>query len=290
MPWTFADIKRKTRQVTGRYSPTELSEVRLGEYVNNYYQFTFPAEVKLEREHTFYEFNTVANQQQYTLPNSTFTNFEPTIWVDEQPILWYQEPNEFFQQNPQCLLRSTPWTGNGATLNYSTTIQQPPILPGSVIVTDNTETFTDDGNGLLVGDMGGVGNVNYTTGFVDVTFNAFPANGQNIYLTVIIFVANRPTAVMLYNNVFWFYPIPDTVYRCRVKAYRIDSPMVNATDTPRLEEWGEAIAYGAARDIHADYGEMDRYQEVTALYKEQIGYVLTRTCQNLLNTRSRPMF
>lgn len=290
MPWALSDIRSKVRQVTGRLSSNSLSNNRLDEYINNYYQYTFPAETKLEREHTYYEFNTVANQQQYDYPDTTYTNVEPYLWLDEMPLLWYQEPNEFFSQNPQQITRLTPWSGDGITTGFTTTVQQPPIVPASVIVTDNTETFTDDGLGILTGDSGGSGSINYITGAISVTFAVAPTDGQNIFLTFVGYTPNRPVAVMLYNNVFWFSPIPDTVYRCRIKAYRIESPMVLSTDTPRLQEWGEAIAYGAAREILADFGELDRYREVTALYKEQIAYVERRTHQNLLNVRSRPMF
>lgn len=290
MPWQLSDIRTKTRQLCGRFSANQLSNNRLDFYINNYYQYTFPAETKLEREHTYYEFNTVANQQQYEFPNTTYTNVEPNLWLDEMPLLWYQDPNEFFEQNPQQITRSTPWSGDGTTLGFSTTIQTPPILPGSVIVTDNVETFTDNSDGTLTGDQGGTGTVDYTTGSISVSFNTAPADGDNIYISLIVYTANRPTDVLLYNNVFWFFPIPDTVYRCRIQAYRVEEPMTLATDTPRLEEWGEAIAYGAAREICADLGELDRYRELTALYKEQISYITRRTHQNLLNIRAKPMF
>jgi hypothetical protein len=289
MPWQLSDIRKKVRELTGRLSANNLSNNVLDFNINNYYQYTFPAETKLEREHTFYEFNTVANQQQYTFPNTTYTNVEPTLWLDEMPLLWYQEPNSFFQQNPQQIYRTTPWSGDGTTLAFNTTIQTPPILPGSVIVTDNTATATDNSSGVLNG-TGIAGTVNYTTGAISVTFTSAPADGQNIYLSLIVYTANRPNSVMLYNNVFWFTPIPDTVYRCRIKAYRIESPMTESTDTPRLEEWGEAIAYGSARQICASFGEIDRYRELTALYKEQVTYIERRTHQNLLNIRAKPMF
>lgn len=290
MPWALSDIRTKVRQVTGRLSANQLSTQRLDFYINNYYQYTFPAETKLEREHTFYEFNTVANQQQYTFPDTTYTNVEPYLTLDEMPLLWYQDPNEFFQQNPQQVQRQTPWTGDGSTVTFTTTIQTPPILPGSVIITDNIYTATDDGAGILSGTGISAGSVNYTTGAISITFVTAPADGLDIILSFIGYQAGRPTAVMLYNNVFWFFMIPDTVYRCRVKAYRIEQPMTLATDTPRLEEWGEAIAFGAARSIVYDFGDMEKYKEITALYKEQIAYIERRTHQNLLNIRSKPMF
>lgn len=41
-------------------------------------------------------------------------------------------------------------------------------------VTDGVETFTDDRNGLMVGNLGGTGTINYATGEVSVTFATPP--------------------------------------------------------------------------------------------------------------------
>ncbi len=290
MPWQLSDIRRKVRQVTGRLSSNSLSTQKLDEYINNYYQFTFPAEVKLERQHTFYEFLTVPNQQEYTFPNTTYTNVEPPLYLNQKPLLYYQDPVVFKNENPVRVQKSTPWTGDAVTLAFTTTLQFPYILPTSVIITDNTETFTDNGAGVLTGDLGGTGTVVYTTGVINVSFNAAPASGQDIFLTVIQYQPGAPTSVLLYDNVFSFYPVPDTVYQCQIKAYKIIDPLVNATDTPVLEEWGPCISYGASRDIVIDFGESERYGEITQLYKEQIDYILTRTVQNLSNERARPMW
>lgn len=62
MPWQLSDIRRKVRQVSGRLSSNELSTQQVDQYINNYYQYTFPAEVKLDRKYTYYEFNTVPLQ------------------------------------------------------------------------------------------------------------------------------------------------------------------------------------------------------------------------------------
>ncbi len=50
----------------------------------------------------------------------------------------------------------------------------------SVTVTDGVESFVDDGSGVLTGDAGGTGTVNYTTGQITLTFNAAPLNGAAI--------------------------------------------------------------------------------------------------------------
>tara|TARA_R110002126_G_scaffold77229_5_gene192680 strand:- start:7494 stop:8414 length:921 start_codon:yes stop_codon:yes gene_type:complete len=303
--WSLSEIRSKVRQVTGRFSPQELSNEQLDEYINKYYQFTFPAELKLERYHTFYEFLTVANTQKYTLPDG-FVNFEPPASIDRLSILWYQEPSSFYENNPENIARQNIGTGNDVLTSFNGTAGNFPILPGTTVVTDNNEVFEDtstaftDSNIVLTGSLGGSGTVNLSTGVVSVTFNTAPETGQLIIFSYIQFQAGRPVAVLLYDNEWTFFPVPDTAYRFRTKAYAntlvttaagATAPtFINATDRPLLDEWGPTIAYGTSRDIHADKGEMDAYAEVTALYKEQLAYALRRTNQNLLNTRAQPHF
>lgn len=303
--WTLSEIRQKVRQVSGRYSTQELSNQQLDEYINKYFQYTFPAELKLERFHTFYEFLTVANTQTYTLPDG-FTNFEPPATIDNLSLLWYQEPEEFRNQNPQNIGRQTIGTGDGATTAFAATAGNFPILPGTAVITDDNEVFEDTNtawttaNVNITGSLGGIATLNYVTGVLSVTFNTAPVTGQNIYFSYVQFQAGRPVAVLLYNNLFTFFPVPDTAYRFRAKAYANtlvttaagtnSALFVNPSDRPLLDEWGPCIAYGACRDIHADYGEMEAYTQVTALYKEQLEYVLKRTNQNLLNTRAVPHF
>lgn len=69
-------------------------------------------------------------------------------------------------------------TGDGTETNFTGNLDYTPIDAGTVSITDGVETFSDDGEGVLTGDAGGSGTVNYTTGAYDVTFNAAPGNGQ----------------------------------------------------------------------------------------------------------------
>lgn len=303
--WTLADIRDKVRKVTGRLSGDELTDKELTEYINKYYQYTFPAEVKLERAHVYYEFLTSANQQTYTYP-AGFTNFEPDATLDNLQIEWYQDPVAFDEQNPETYSRETLATGDGSTATFAYTSTGNPIIPGTLVITDDTEVFQDTSTDYttsditLTGDQGGTATINLSTGVISVTFATAPASGQAVRLSYIYFVAGRPTAVLLYNNQFKFFPIPNTAYRFKAKAYS-NTLVVNSagttlteftstSDRPYLDEWGPTIAYGASREIHSDYGEIDAYAEVTALYKEQLAYILKRTHQNLLNTRSTPHF
>lgn len=294
--WTLSKIQQKVRQVTGRFTPAELSNEELRTRINQYYTLTFPAEVKLEQKHVYYQFTTSANQAYYDQPETTYTNFEPPATANNLSMLWYQDPAYFFEANPLQYTFLTPWTGNGSTLSFNTTVTGFPIYPGTVTITDNVELFEDTNqnwttsNVVITGSLGGSVVLNYSTGVINVTFNTAPPNGQNIYLNYVVFAAARPQAILMYNNQFQVWPVPDQAYIIKMGAYSVVNELIEATDTPQLNEWGPCIAYGSARDILADYGEIDGYAEITQLYKEQVAYVLKRTNQDLLNVRAAPTF
>ncbi len=290
MGWSLADIRRKVRDLTGRQDSEELSTNRLDEYINNYYQYTFPSEVKLDEQYVLYSFNTSANVKDYTFPKTTYTNVTPPLRLNGTRMDWYQDPTLFYQRFQKEYTTFTIGTGDGATFTFANTLNSPPVIAGSITVTDNTEVFTDNEDGTLTGSAGGSGTINYTTGAISVTFFTAPSVSQTIAATYISYVAAKPNAVLFFDNTFTFDPIPDTVYQCEIKAFKIVTALSQATDTPPLQEWGPAIAYGTARSIFADYGEMDRYAEMELLYRQQIEYILTRTVQNLTNTRSIPSF
>lgn len=71
--------------------------------------------------------------------------------------------------------QSVDLNGDGAAKDFSFELNTP-LVPGSVTVTDGTESFTDDGFGTLIGDAGGAGKVNYASGVVSASFNAAPAD------------------------------------------------------------------------------------------------------------------
>lgn len=76
-------------------------------------------------------------------------------------------------------------TGDGSTKAFSGTLAEAPAEPGSVSVTDGVETFSDDGFGVLTGDAGGSGTVNYKTGAISVSFNANVGNETDIEMSYV---------------------------------------------------------------------------------------------------------
>lgn len=294
--WTLSRIQQKVRQVTGRFTPSEISNEELRLRINQYYTLEFPAEVKLEQKQVYYEFTTSAYQAYYDQPLTTYTNFQPPATASNLNMLWYQNPVAFFETNPLQYTFLTQWTGDGSTTSFSTTVTGFPIFPGTTTITDNVELFEDTNqdwttsNVTITGSEGGTMIINYSTGVISVGFTTAPADGQNIYLNYVVFSPSRPQAILMYNNQFQLWPVPDQAYIIKMLAYSVVAELVNATDTPQLNEWGPCIAYGTARAILADYGELDGYSEITLLYKEQVAYVLKRTNQSLLNIRATPNF
>lgn len=67
-------------------------------------------------------------------------------------------------------------TGNGVLTTFTGTLASPPIQSSSFSATDGVETFSDPGNGVLVGNLGGSGTINYISGVYQLTFNTAPPN------------------------------------------------------------------------------------------------------------------
>jgi hypothetical protein len=72
--------------------------------------------------------------------------------------------------------------GDGTAKDFTGTLNNPEVVPGSVKLTAGTQVVTDDGLGNLEGDVDALGNntINYTTGDFDVTFAGAPASGAVI--------------------------------------------------------------------------------------------------------------
>lgn len=71
-------------------------------------------------------------------------------------------------------------TGDGGTQVYNGFLAFPPVRTGTLKITDGTETFTDNGAGVLTGSAAGTGTINYSTGAFALDFNANVGNGTSI--------------------------------------------------------------------------------------------------------------
>jgi hypothetical protein len=78
--------------------------------------------------------------------------------------------------------------GNGSDRFFAGTLSGRPLYPGTLTITDGTESFVDGGGtGSLTGDQGGSGSVNYNTGVFNVTFQLQPAPGVQVRATYLYY-------------------------------------------------------------------------------------------------------
>lgn len=290
--WTLADIREKVRNVTGSPSTDQISDSALNDYINNYYVFTMPFELKEQITNQFLEFKTTPGTDVYSFPGGYFTD-QPGAYADGFPMVFYQDPDIFFQDWPQQYAVDNIATGDGATTAFSGGLQNPPLIIGTLFITADDPTGTqqlvqDQGDGTLTGD--GTGTINYLTGAYSVTFNTSPASSAVIYAKYQGYASNRPQGVLFFNNEFTLRPVPDQAYQILMQGYVKPVSLTNDSDTPLQAEWGPLIAYGASVEIFSDRGDVENVDRYFPIFKRFENVALGRTIQQYTSEQSVPRF
>lgn len=292
MAWSLADIRTKVRAVTGRPSTDQISDSTLNNYINNYYVYTMPFELKEQITDQFLTFKTTPGVNVYAFPGGYFTD-QPGAYADGFPMIFYQDPDIFYQDWPQQYAVDNIATGNGASFTFSGGLQNPPIIIGTLFITSDDSTgfqqvLQDQGNGTLTGD--GSGTINYLTGAYSVTFNSAPATSAFIYAKYQGYSPNRPQGILFFNNEFTLLPVPDQAYQIQMQGYITPLLLVNDADTPLQQEWGPLIAYGASLEVFEDSGDVENYDRYFPVFKRYENVALGRTIQQYTAEQSVPRF
>jgi len=99
--------------------------------------------------------------------------------------------------------------GNGATAQYTRTVDRILIVESSVTITapkaGGTMTVTDDGAGNLIGD--GEGDVNYETGAIDVTFDNNVTDGGTVEMAYTFHSNHQLFVFFEHQSLDWDYAI-----------------------------------------------------------------------------------
>lgn len=290
--WTLANMRSKLRAVAGRPSSDQLTDAQLNAYLNNYYVYTMPFELKEQIENQFLQFKTTPGIDVYAFPAGYFTD-SPGAYADGFPLVFYQDPDIFFQDWPQQYAVDNIATGDGITSFFSGAIQNPPVIIGSLFITADDQTgfqqiVSDDGNGTLSGN--GNGSINYLTGAYSVTFNVAPGSSANIYAKYQGYSGNRPQGVLFFNNEFTMRPVPDQAYQILMQGYIVPTQLINDADLPLQQEWGPVIVYGAALEIFQDSGDTENFDRYLPVFKRFENVALGRTIQQYTAQQSVPRF
>lgn len=285
--WTLGDIIAKVRNLTGTPSADQMTDTQITKYINDYYGFVMPFELKEQIQLTYYDFPTFANTDVYAFSGSFLTD-QPMAYADGFPLIFYSDPDIFYQDWPIQYAQDSVATGDGVTTNFSGTTQAFPIIAGTYFITDGTQILKDDGTGNLTGD--GSGTINNVTGAFNATFTSAPASSATIYDKYQAYEPARPQGVLWFNNEFTFRPIPDQVYQIQLQGYIVVNQLTASGDSPTLTEWGQLIAYGAAFEIFQDRGDSAAANSIYPVLKRYENVALARNIQDYQAVQSVPRF
>lgn len=272
--WDLNRLRYTIRKITGRYDISQLPDTSNGEisisnpsgiddYINDYYLYDMPEDLRSLRLRDFYTFTTIPNCGTYAIPQNVIQIYDP-VYVDNYQFAFYQDPNIFYSIWPELnFIDQAVSTTVASQTAYTFTVTQTPVQQGTVVIgiqpntSGNTfsaqETFTDqddpipldipqqqifNGVGTLTGNQGGTGTINYLTGAVTLNYAAAPAAGLNINAHYHPYVASRPRDIMVWQQQIFVRPIPNDVYSVKMMAYvlptTVMSAATNATERPSL--------------------------------------------------------
>lgn len=294
--WTLDDIINLVRDLTGSPSTDQLTNQQITTFINNYYTFAMPFELKEQINLQPLNFNAIPNTDVYSFPG-TFLTDQPMAYADGFPLIFYQDRDIFFQDWPQQYGSDQVATGTGSQFTFPGNTQAFPIIIGTFEITDGTQICTDSGNLVTAGvpyiyslTGNGTGSINYLTGAFSVTFTNAPSSSATIYDKYQAYEPARPQGVLFYNNQFTFRPIPDQVYIITMQGYINQVQMTLDGSVPLFTEWGQLIGYGAAVEIFSRRGDIGNVNTYYPMLKRYENIALARFVQQLESQQSVPRF
>lgn len=319
--WTLQDIINEVRGITGRPDTSMMSDQAIVDFINRYYQYVLPKELKVFWGYTFYQFYTSPNIDQYPVPGFgtngqgiSFQTFNPEAYCDGFPLEWNIDPDTFYSDYPQQENKVVVATGDGSTNDFTFQIPAFPVLARSVYVTDGIQVAQDvptgaTGSGTFVDYSTGsplTGSINYASGAVSgLIFLATPPANANISCTSQTYMATRPQEILFYKtqpladatqktrdsvNMFVLRPVPDNVYLIKLQAIQIPAPMINTTDVPFRTDLGPLIALGASIHIFKLFNQMDQIDLIQPEYMRYKDVGMQDTYEEYLYQRSVSRF
>ena len=301
--WTLDNIIQKTRNITGTPSQDQLLDSEIVDYINKYYSFVMPFELKEQITLEKLMFKTNPGQDTYSFPGvgGAFLTDQPMAYADGYPLIFYQDADVFYQDWPIQYAVDSIGTGDGSTLLFTGGLQNPPVIIGSAFITDGVTVFQDNGDGTWSENYpistqptpeinASVGTLNYTTGAYSVSFTNAPASSATIYAKYLGYQGDRPQGILFFQNQFVVRPVPDQVYQIQMQGYIQPTQLLEGSDLAIQPELGPLIAYGAAMQIFEDRGDKAKTDEAYEFLKRYENVALARTVQQFQGEQSIPRF
>jgi len=272
--WDLNRLRYTVRKITGKYDTTQLPNTSVGEinisnpsgiddYINDFYLYDMPEDLRTLRLRDFYTFSTIPNCGTYGVPQNIIQIYDP-IYIDNYQYAWHQFPDNFYRIWPELnFIDRNLFTPNGILSTFSFKLSQTPVQQGTVVIGLNPnidgnpspvlETFTDQDHpipldipqqqyfvnpGKLTGNQGGTGTIDYLSGAVTITYANPPANGTTSSCHYHPYVASRPRDILFWQQQLFIRPIPNDTYSVKVMAYMLPTTVIsaatNATQRPSI--------------------------------------------------------
>jgi hypothetical protein len=335
--WDLSRLQYTVRKLTGQFDETQLPTASpspgqysvanppgVDDYINDFYNLEMPEQFRSLKLKDYFTFTTIPNVGTYNIGQNIY-QLEPPIYIDGYQGTFLQDNNQFFTVWPQFnFIDFAVDTTDGTSVTYTFTLTQTPVQQGTVSIglepnldgnpSPQLETFTDvdtpalldqptqikfTNPGILTGNLGGTGTIDYLTGAVSITYAFIPNAGININAHYHPYVASRPRDCLFFQNQLFLRPIPNDVYQVSIISYVQPtvalSMLSNAatkaqfdgtlTDVPLFNEWWYLIALGAALRIMTQEGDHDEYARYKMYFEEQKLLCQRRTLKELANKR-----
>jgi hypothetical protein len=318
---TLNTIYQKVRRLTRSPSTQQLSDADLNQYVNTFILYNFPEHLRLFSLRTTLTFYTQPYQDVYqTITDPAFSddplfNFQnryitvhPTAYIAGRPAFFTQKRDIFYGNYPQTnFILNTGLTGNGTPGTFTGTLEQFPVIAGSVLFTaldigGQAMQVIDYPVSNVTGALGipGVpqtlpspyGQISYPTG--QFTLN-FPANTQNsidniIYAEGIFYKPGLPFSILYFDNKFTLRPVPDRSYAVQIEADIRPTELINTSDVPTIEQWWQFIAYGTAKLVLEDKMDLDTVNLIMPEFNAQMDMVNRTNLVQQANERTTTIY
>lgn len=310
---TLADIRAKVRRITRSPTQDQLPDADIDFQVNDFMLNDMPEHLRIFALRTSFSWQCIPNIDTYTTDASAavvdlrnfdenFITVHQPIFIGGQPAYYSEDRGEFFGRYPIVQQLVQIGTGNGVLVGaYNFTLPSIPVLQNQVLISsvdiNNNGLSAFDApfsvtNGLLLDSQtkNALGTINYITGDIDITFAVAPMNGTAINAQVVPYVAQRPSALLYFDDKFVLRQVPNQPYTINFDAYIRPTALLNATDTPKLQQWWKYIAYGAAKLIFEDRSDMESVQTIMPEFQKQEILVNRRTVVQQTSRRTATIY
>ena len=300
---TLQDIIEKVRQLAALGNGDQDSNSKIVDYINSYYLYDFPEDLRILRLKDVYSFNTVEGVDVYPFNYDGWSTIKTPIYCAKREISLFQNIRDFTNYSFEEQYIEALDIADGTIGPYAGTTTKSPMIRSSnnnplvdtqtaptgifpagfpatftdgnisrvqnILISANTATetlvVTDDGAGNLIGDVAAGGTIDYNTGVVaNLTFSAVVPSGNDINIQYIPVTFGRPSRVLFSQYQFTVRPVPDQAYTIEMEGYRTPSMALMGTTDPNAPD----LVNGRPEDF--DWWELIAFGVAKKFYQDRL--------------------